>query len=419
MDRLSDCQSHAVQGPLLSFRAPPEMERLSDCQSHAVQGPLLTSRSLPVMERLSDCQSHAVQGPLLTSRSLPVMEQQSDCQTHAMSVTFTDVAIYLSEKAWEQLEGWRREQYETVMKEIHRALASLGHGIQNPHVLFRIRNDEELCFRDHPYSKMRESVATPCAGCPSGPDILFRVPDVGEAVLHEEPDSDGQGSEAGTTDSVTEELPEDVSEPARPREAWPPGASEEVLTCYDEGIFYNLAMASVDPGSPAGTVSTVVIPAVHHGVPPGERSYMCPDCGVFYSDLSMFIVHQTLHAENTDDNENHSRPSGDSIDDKPYKCNECEKSFRQNSGLLKHQRNHTGEKPYTCERPYPCLYCGKTFTQKQHFIGHQRTHTGERPFTCTECGESFNRKETLNKHHKMHKEETVSECIELQENVIH
>ncbi|XP_069089627.1 zinc finger protein 436-like isoform X3 [Pleurodeles waltl] len=353
-----------------------------------------------------------------------------------MSVTFTDVAIYLSEKAWEQLEGWRREQYETVMKEIHRALASLGHGIQNPHVLFRIRNDEELCFRDHPYSKMRESVATPCAG---------------------------------TTDSVTEELPEDVSEPARPREAWPPGASEEVLTCYDEGIFYNLAMASVDPGSPAGTVSTVVIPAVHHGVPPGERSYMCPDCGVFYSDLSMFIVHQTLHAENTDDNENHSRPSGDSIDDKPYKCNECEKSFRQNSGLLKHQRNHTGEKPYTCahcgksfarssslslhkrihtgekpyictvcekcfsqssslikhhrthtgERPYPCLYCGKTFTQKQHFIGHQRTHTGERPFTCTECGESFNRKETLNKHHKMHKEETVSECIELQENVIH
>ncbi|XP_069089626.1 zinc finger protein 436-like isoform X2 [Pleurodeles waltl] len=347
--------------------------------------------------------------------------------------------------------------------------AAGGHGIQNPHVLFRIRNDEELCFRDHPYSKMRESVATPCAGCPSGPDILFRVPDVGEAVLHEEPDSDGQGSEAGTTDSVTEELPEDVSEPARPREAWPPGASEEVLTCYDEGIFYNLAMASVDPGSPAGTVSTVVIPAVHHGVPPGERSYMCPDCGVFYSDLSMFIVHQTLHAENTDDNENHSRPSGDSIDDKPYKCNECEKSFRQNSGLLKHQRNHTGEKPYTCahcgksfarssslslhkrihtgekpyictvcekcfsqssslikhhrthtgERPYPCLYCGKTFTQKQHFIGHQRTHTGERPFTCTECGESFNRKETLNKHHKMHKEETVSECIELQENVIH
>ncbi|KFQ23176.1 Zinc finger protein 85, partial [Mesitornis unicolor] len=54
-------------------------------------------------------------------------------------------------------------------------------------------------------------------------------------------------------------------------------------------------------------------------------------------------------------------------------CEECGRAFTWRSSFTRHQRTHTGEKPYTCPQ------CGKSFGQSHRLIQHQRTHAGENP----------------------------------------
>lgn len=53
--------------------------------------------------------------------------------------------------------------------------------------------------------------------------------------------------------------------------------------------------------------------------------------------------------------------------ERPYKCDVCDKTFTYGSTLNKHKKTHTGEKHYFCEP------CNKAFAESHHLKAHLTT----------------------------------------------
>lgn len=93
----------------------------------------------------------------------------------------------------------------------------------------------------------------------------------------------------------------------------------------------------------------------------------------------------SLNNENEEDNEY-------------IKCSfqNCNKKFKDNFKLKRHELSHNGERKYLCE------YCGKAFSLDFNLKTHIRTHTGDKPYICKYdgCGKRFNQCSNLAYHEK-------------------
>ncbi|XP_031242301.1 zinc finger protein 473 isoform X2 [Mastomys coucha] len=146
-----------------------------------------------------------------------------------------------------------------------------------------------------------------------------------------------------------------------------------------------------------------------------EQSFKCNICNRTFKQSAHLSKHQLIH-----------------IREKPFKCNECDRAFKQRNYLIQHQKSHTAEKHFECsecgktfrqksclskhqkihsgEKPFRCGECGKAFRVGSQLIRHQRTHTGEKPYVCQECGKAFSQSSCLTLHLRIHTGEKPYTC---------
>ncbi|CAH0546625.1 unnamed protein product [Brassicogethes aeneus] len=146
-----------------------------------------------------------------------------------------------------------------------------------------------------------------------------------------------------------------------------------------------------------------------------EKSFKCKECNRKFKQKRQYLTHMSSHTGI-----------------KPHNCTICSKGFSYKWALNLHFRTHTGEKPYQCnickkfyrspgalnihkrihnnDKRFPCKFCDRKFLQSCQLDSHIRTHTKEKPFLCDICCKTFADASSLRRHNFKHNPKPPEPC---------
>ncbi|XP_023220355.1 zinc finger protein 729-like [Centruroides sculpturatus] len=131
----------------------------------------------------------------------------------------------------------------------------------------------------------------------------------------------------------------------------------------------------------------------HKLIHSNEKKFKCEECGYSTGVESNFRKHQNKHSKK-----------------ELYKCSYCNRSTIWKESLDRHiLRNHLtesniGEKlspRFLDLEKYRCEFCRKHFPSPFALKRHERSHSGKKPFRCDDCFRRFTRQKNLNKHKRI------------------